>query len=259
MIRSSSIRGRDDRQDLGPIYAVEPHLVLRVSTETHAQLRAWREELSLPSLANISSAEYDSTRETLAQRDHLLEGRAVLEGEGAQVDAGGDLGAVLVEAGRLRVGGAVAVAAAVDRRRGDLQRLRRGCAAAPGGSASSSRRRSRRGCRAPSAAGRRGRAGPSRRSPTSRRRSPARRASRRCGRRCAIIPSARSKAFAAERRLELGRDQLRPPGVHQLDRRRFLVDAVAVEVAAVGAGLVPGAQRRQRFAQRRLTSACRSP
>ena len=42
--------------------------------------------------------------------------------------------------------------------------------------------------------------------------------------------------------LNCGFDQLRPPGVHQLDRRRFLVDPVAVEVAAVGTRLVPGAQ-----------------
>ena len=74
----------------------------------------------------------------------------------AQFHAGRHRRPVLVEAGRLGVGGALAVAAAVELRRGDLQRLGRGCAAAPCGSVASSPCRSRRGCRRPSAVGRRG-------------------------------------------------------------------------------------------------------
>ena len=107
----------------------------------------------------------------------------------------GDRGAVLVEAGGLGVGGAGAVAAAVELLGGDFQRRAEGLRW--------SARRQR--CFEPlpqwarlparrAAWGRTACAGPWRRIPTSRRRSPAPWASRRCGRRSRSSPCRASKA-----------------------------------------------------------------
>ena len=62
-------------------------------------------------------------RQPLGQGDDLLESWAVLERERWQGDAGGHDRPVLVEAGRLGVGGTGPVPSPVQRRRGYLQRL----------------------------------------------------------------------------------------------------------------------------------------
>ena len=84
LILSGSIFGRDDDQDLVPGDAVQPHLVLGVPAETHAQLRARREKLS-PAVTGILGL--SSPWKPLREDHHLLERWAVLEGEGAQVYA----------------------------------------------------------------------------------------------------------------------------------------------------------------------------
>ena len=62
----------------------------------------------------------------------------------------------------------------------------------------------------------------------------------------------------AEGRLELGADQLRPPGVHQRDRARHLVVTVSVQVAAMAAAARQLRAARSRCEARR-TAGCRPP